>query len=114
MFNTIQKTKDELVKEKVVELNDKLKFTASMFASNISEMIDIVFSKHEDEYITQEIFDLIGTDGNTLLQLVGGAKQLLSILGADKYPINPARKKLTPTQSGVQVSELDNPIDFIN
>lgn len=114
MFDTIQKTKDELVKEKVVELNDKLKFTASMLASNISEMIDIVFSKHNDEYITQEIFDLIGTDGNTLLQLVGGAKQLLSILGADKYPIDPARLKLTPTQSGVKVSELDNPIDFIN
>ena len=110
----IQKTKDEVVKESVNEFKAKLHNVAFSFSSGISELVDIAFTKYDGEYITQEFFDSLGTDGNTVLQMVGGAKQLLSILGADKYPINPARLKLTPTQSGVKVSELDNPVEFIN
>jgi len=48
----------------------------------------------------------MGKDGHTLLQLLGGVKQLLAILGSDKYPLNPAPMKLTPTQTGVLVSPL--------
>lgn len=110
----IPKTKDELVRESVSDFRKKLHEVASSFSVGISELVDIAFTKHDGEYITQEFFDTLGTDGNTVLQMVGGAKQLLAILGANKYPVNPARLKLTPTQSGVKVSELDTPIEFIN
>lgn len=110
----IQKTKDEVVKESVNEFKEKLHNVAFSLSGGTSELVDIVFRKYDGEYITQDFFDALGTDGNTVLQMVGGAKQLLAVLGADKYPVNPARLKLTPTQSGVKVSELDNPIDFIN
>lgn len=71
--------------------------TASHLCTQLNNLGQIIFSQPNP----QLIFDQLGLKGIKLLQLLGGAKQLLALYDAEKFFVVPAPVNFVPTETKV-------------
>lgn len=94
MLEIIEKTKEEKVKEKRNAITYEITVTATGLCNQVNQIGAMLFDTSDPEITEQDILDSYGEAGALLLQLLGGSKQLLSLLGTENYPVIPAPKAL--------------------
>lgn len=77
--------------------------SAEHLCNQLNQIGDMIFK--QDKCEPQLVFDKFGVKGLKLLQLLGGAKQILALYDAEKYIVKPAPKNFVPTETKVVLTD---------
>lgn len=95
----IEKTEEMKAIEIANKLLDEAEVTAQHLCSQLNQIGQMIFAQTEVQ--PQLIFDLLNGRGLKLIQLLGGAKQLLALYDAEKFFVVPAPVNFVPTETKV-------------